>query len=153
MENQLFGPVFESSFSMPLLESANLKNDINRNLNQVIFSVFDPIESIKRKKIDPLNNREIPYFNKYYKDLSCVGINVFENPIEALLISLSKISWNKKLKRNNMSKIDNICTVISGEKCPQFFSKKKLNKIKQKEYFESLKSVSQMYEFILQNLN
>jgi hypothetical protein len=153
MENHLFGPVFEKSFSMPLLEPKKIKTQINRNLNEVISSIFDPIESIKQKKIDPLNNREIPYFNKYYKDLSSKGVNVFGNPIEALFICLSKISWNKKLKWNNMTKIDHICTVISGEKCPQFFSKKKLNKIKQKEYFESLKSVSQMYDFILQNLN
>lgn len=153
MESQLFGPVFEQSFSMPLLQPNEVKTQINRNLNKLVESVFDPIESIKRTRIDPVSNREIPYFNKYNLDYSCEGLNVFENPIEGLFICLSKISWNQKLKLNNMTKINQICTVISGEKCPQFHSQKKIKRIQQKTYFETLRSTSQMFDFILTNLN
>ena len=71
LESQLFGPVFKSSFSMPLLQPNETKTQINRNLILIVGSIFDPIESIKQEKIDPINKRVTPYFNKYYSDLSC----------------------------------------------------------------------------------
>ena len=145
--------MFERSFTIPLLQTTETKTQINRNLNELISSVFDPIESIKHPKMDPIHKRVIPYFNKMYENLSCEKINVLETPIEGLFVTLSKLSWNRKLSWSNRSKIDKICSDISGEKCPGFFSKNKLDKYKEKDDFENLKIINDTYNFIFQNWN
>lgn len=152
IETRLFGPSFERSFSMPLLNPAETKAQIDRNLDSLVASVFDPIESIKQPRTDPVSQRVVPYYNKFYADLSCGRVNVFETPVEALFVTLSKVSWNQKLRRNNRAKINRICSGISGADCPELLSRKKLDHRRDRDQLANLQTLGASYAYILENL-
>ena len=151
-ESRILGSQFESLFSLKNFDLNKNISIINSNLFRINSDIFNPIESIKTLTSKKNPSRPLPFYNKFYYDYSSEGVNILETPIEAMFITLSKISWNKKLKLDKRSKIRKTCYLISGVQTPQELTQKQIQKEKEKLEVHNLKFIQNIYQTLFKEL-
>ena len=146
IESRILGKQFESLFNLDNLQLPKIKFTVNKNLHILNHHIFNPILSIKNLKSKLKSVREQPFFNKFYHNLSSEGLSILETPFEAIFVTLSKISWNKKLKLNKKAKIRNTCYMISGVKSPEELTAKESRKEEERLEIHNLLCIKDIYQ-------
>ena len=152
VEFRILGPQLESLFTLPNI-NPNQRGIINNNLKLVVEKIFDPIQAIKYLGKVKQSSRDLPFFNKFYTNLSAEGINILETPVEAVFITLSKISWNKKLNLNKRENVRKMCVKISEMNIPP---EPTVNEVKQNKILlenHNLLCIRQIYENLFKMLS
>ena len=152
VEFRILGPQLESLFSLPNLHK-DLRGVVNKNLEVVLARVFDPIQAIKGLGKSNFPSRDPPFFNKFYYDLSTEGLNVLETPLEAVFVTLSKISWNKKLNLNKRENVRKMCVKISELDIPLEPSAEQLKNQKLLLENHNLLCIRQIYQNLFEMLS
>lgn len=116
IESKLLGPMADFRFMVDQIGIKKIGRTINQNLIRVNKNIFNPIESLKT--LTNLKSGNVPHFSRFYKDLSTEEIDILSSPIEALFVTLSKMSWNKKLKWKKREQVRNTCLKISQLQVP-----------------------------------
>ena len=152
VEFRILGPQLESLFSLPNLHK-DLRGVVNKNLEVVLARVFDPIQAIKGLGKSNFPSRDPPFFNKFYYDLSTEGLNVLETPLEAVFVTLSKISWNEKLNLNKRENVRKMCVKISELDIPLEPSAEQLKNQKLLLENHNLLCIRQIYQNLFEMLS
>jgi hypothetical protein len=152
-ESRILGPQFESVFSLKNFDLKRTVSIINANLYRINGEIFNPIESIKTLPVRNGYTRTTPFYNKFYSDFSSEGINILETPIEALFVTLSKISWNKKLKLSKRSKIKKTCYLISGVESPPELTPNQIQTQNQQLELHNLRFMQNIYQTLFKELS